>query len=376
MDDELVKIELPLVVAINDDFQKIYIRRSGNGKDGNLFIRKTGDAMIQIKTLDGTVILSNNSTDSIDIMDLLNENDTQFILEGSQLGDAMLTLIGKSQNSEENLDKIAIKVVKSDIVFRRGSAVLASFINETYTHGGIDWETKVTDTYNDGPREITLSDFYNEASNPQLKIRVRLKKEHFMSRRIWAKVFDNMKTKNYLLPTGLPKAWNVFTTSDNYITSNCDEFIREQFRKAVKDVYSELTNPQHKVQFTDTYYANGNVKELASGLHKIPAQFNLPSPGTGTAIAALEAFVNSTEGSAVSNHHFEGTLVTYWFVAGKRYALAASCPLCGEYPPIPWQMMLLTNFPNSPAAIWQEAHLTTVTPDSFMGSEFFETITF
>ncbi len=181
-----------------------------------------------------------------------------------------------------------------------------------------------------------------------------------------------MLTQNYITPTKISKPWNVFSTSDNYETANCNEFIRAQFQKAINDVYFGLTDPQEKTLFENAYYVNDAVKELAPGLHIIPPDFNAISPLPANAITMVEVAVNLLEGSAVSDHYFEGTLVNHWFVNDKRYKFLNSCPTCGEYPPLPWHLLILAKMSETTDKVWQEAHHTTVTPGSFLGSEFFE----
>jgi len=194
--------------------------------------------------------------------------------------------------------------------------------------------------------------------------------------------YDPTLLQNYKRPLG-GKPWNLLTTYDDYLTSNCNEFVHEQFRKAVSDVYSELTDQQQKDQFWDVYCAIDRVKKLVPGEHKIT--WALPVPGARMEVAALElalsSRLSSVQGAATdeTENCFEGKIVEFWRDAGGgRYKLQTkdgsstitSCAECGaDYPPLPWWMVFFTK-------LYQEAHITTTTPDSYFKSPFFEEIAY
>ena len=76
-----------------------------------------------------------------------------------------------------------------------------------------------------GPETITVGQFYARAVTATQR-RVSFKQKNYMAGQIWEKIFDNMMNEQFDNPTGA-KPWNLFTTSDNYTTSNCLEWLHK-----------------------------------------------------------------------------------------------------------------------------------------------------
>ena len=373
--DDLDKNYLPLIVAVNEDTQELTVKKVGlpASYGATLKLKKTGSGTGKVVVKDGnTIILDENISESSDIFSKAENDDLILTLEGASIGGCTLELVLSINNTTIASDQIMVKVVRSDVVFRRGNDGLATLIGETFTHGGIDWEIEIVDVGDFGIQQGSLSDFEAEASNSSLKARVRLKKESYMSRRIWAKVFDNMQSENYARPTGA-KPWNLFTTYDNYETSNCNEFVHEQFRKAVSDVYSEIISLSQSSLFAFIYSDPYNGK-LVPGKHKVTFDSRIPGASMAVVAARTLLYVRAKKEGAVLTeieNHFEGQIIPYFLAPGGRYAAGIQCshPQCPKYPELPLRLFIL-------ATDWEEAHITTTTPECFLGSTFFETITY
>ena len=366
---------LPLIVAINDDIQELIIKKIDISISSGctLKLKKSGNGTAQVVIKNGsTTILGANSSESMDILPQAIASDLILSVDGSAVGECTLELIFSINNTTVTSDQIKVKVVKGDVIFRKGDPTLAELMGETFTHSGIDWEKNVTDV-NPEVQHDSLAGFESYAVAGSPRKRVRINKNCFMSRRIWAKIFDNMDSESYALPTGT-KQWNLFSTYENYITSNCNEFTHEQFRKAVNDVFSELSDSQQRTQFMNAYFAGGSIKKLVFGQHK--TELTLQSPATTLAVMAGEAYLNLKFGTANAEHRLEGEIVMFLQGPNMRYKYGAtSCSVCGDYPSPPWYMWFVLS-QNTMSVTFEEVHITTTTPESFLNSSFFEEITY
>lgn len=194
-----------------------------------------------------------------------------------------------------------------------------------------------------------------------------------MARRVWAKVYDNMDAQAYTMPTSA-HPWNLFTTSTSYLTANCNEFVNEQFRRAMTEVRGELAKPSQQTAFESVWYAGGAASSLAPGKHVV--MFPGEVPHAGPIIFAMETAVNflakKVGATTLFQNHYEGDLLTFWYNpnTGSRYSEGFSCSICGaSYPSPPWYVRPLLE-------LWDEAHHSTHTPDALVGSSFLEEITY
>jgi hypothetical protein len=266
-----------------------------------------------------------------------------------------------------------VKVVRSDIVQRSGNTYLAALIGEARTHSGIDWQQYVTDLYDSGIERTSLATYESLADGGPDKKRLRLKKNLYMAHRVWAKVYDNMDAQAYSLPTSA-HPWNLFTTSTNYTTANCNELVTEQFRRAIGEVHDELTDPSQQTAFESTWYSGGFVNPLATGKHLV--LFPGKSPMAGLTISVMETALNYRSkcvgATTQFQNNYEGEILIFWYntFTVTRYTAGASCSICAtNYPTAPWYVVPFLE-------LWDEAHHSTITPDSFVGSSFFEEITY
>jgi len=191
-----------------------------------------------------------------------------------------------------------------------------------------------------------------------------------MARRVWAKVYDNMSGQTYSLPSDA-KPWNLFTTALDYNTANCNEFVRGQFRKAVADVYAELTLQEQRDAFVAAYYDGSTVRPLIEPRH-LKLFLGPPeiSVGLVNGMVTAEELYSQTHGVSDSFQHvFEGEVVDFWFVplTGNRHDSGHGCAVCGRYPALRWYLL-------PGAELMAEAHHSTITPAAIIDSTFFETI--
>ncbi len=368
-DDDKAEGTLPLVVAVNGDTRELIIRRFDLDGVGTLKIAKSGSGKITLKKQSGSVVLGENSAESADILDDVKSADLTLILDGTEVGDVVIALQFSSDAFTCSVP-FKVKVVKSDVIIRKGDGVIAWLIGEDATHSGIDWGPLVTDIYNPGIEQITLTEFENYATDQTKGVRLRLNKELFMARRVWAKVYDNMSGQTYSLPSDA-KPWNLFTTALDYNTANCNEFVRGQFRKAVADVYAELTLQEQRDAFVAAYYDGSTVRPLIEPRH-LKLFLGPPeiSVGLVNGMVTAEELYSQTHGVSDSFQHvFEGEVVDFWFVplTGNRHDSGHGCAVCGRYPALRWYLL-------PGAELMAEAHHSTITPAAIIDSTFFETI--
>ncbi len=161
--------------------------RAGNHSKGHAYLQLVGDGHFRV-TGPGGMSFTNGQTHA---WAATRDGMDELTVQCYSVGSATLRLCYTNANVSgvSYRSSIKLKGTRSlpSIVFRKGNNTLSRFMGETYTHGGIDWGVKVTDIYTDGPRNITLTEFYDEASDPNLKLRVRFKDQNYMSQRILEK---------------------------------------------------------------------------------------------------------------------------------------------------------------------------------------------
>ncbi len=371
-DDDTGEETIPVIVAINDDTRELIVRKIGISSGGTLKINKTGVGKITLKKADNTTVLADGDSESIDILGDTGAADLVLALDGTEVGNVDLELKFISGDSFYS-DKFKVKVVRSDIVQRSGNTYLAALIGEARTHSGIDWEKYVTDLYDTGIERLSLAAYESLADGGPDKKRLRLKKNMYMARRVWAKVYDNMDGQAYTLPTSA-NPWNLFTTSTNYITANCNELVNEQFRRAITEVRNGLTQPSQQAAFESAWYSGGSAKPLILGKHLV--LFPGKSPMAGPTIFVMETALNYRSkcvgATTQFQNNYEGEILIFWYntFTTTRYTAGSSCSICStSYPDAPWYVVPFLE-------LWDEAHHSTITPDSFIGSSSFEEITY
>jgi hypothetical protein len=370
-DDDVVEETLPVIVAINEDTRELTVRKVGVSSGGTLKIKKTGTGKLTLKKPDGATVLGENDAESVDFLPDAGTADLVLTLDGTAVGDVDLELEFAS-GSFTCSDPFKVKVVRSDVVQRSGNTFLAALIGEARTHSGVDWQKYVTDLYDPGIERISLATYESLADGGPDKKRLRVKKTLYMARRVWAKVYDNMDAQAYTLPTSA-HPWNLFTTSTNYSTANCNELITEQFRRAITEVRGELTKPAQQTAFESTWYSGGTANTPTAGKHLV--LFPGKSPMAGPTIFLMQTALNYRSkcvgATTQFQNDYEGEILIFFF-NGTRYTAGSSCSICGagtSYPYAPWYVIPFLE-------LWDEAHHSTITPDSFVGSSFFEEITY
>jgi hypothetical protein len=164
-----------------------------------------------------------------------------------------------------------------------------------------------------------------------------------MGRRIQARLYDNIKAGSLELPSGA-KPLNLFSSSDNYATTNCLEMIYHQFITAISDVRAELVDPTQRAAFDAAYYTQGAVTPIIT-----PHNYDIPQPVFAAAIAAAQSAATGLPGynPAIWSWDMEPTS-TYdeWIQNG------------------------------GPRVLIVHRVLNIVDPSSFIGSSYFETVEF
>jgi len=371
-EDDAEEENLPVIVAINEDTRELTVRKVGVSSGGTLKIKKTGAGKITLKKSGGATVLGESDSESIDILADAGTADLVLTLDGIDVGDVDLELEFAAGGFSCS-DPFKVKVVRSDIVQRSGNTFLAALIGEARTHSGVHWEKYVTDLYDPGIERISLATYESLADGGPDKKRLRLKKTLYMARRVWAKVYDDMDAQAYPLPTSA-HPWNLFTTSTNYLTANCNELVTEQFRRAITEVRGELTKPSQQTAFESAWYAGGAASPLAAGKHLV--LFPGESPMAGPTIFVMETALNFCSkcvgATTLFQNDYEGEILIFFYnpYTATRYTAGSSCSICAtSYPTAPWYVIPFLD-------LWDEAHHSTVTPDSFVGSSFFEEITY
>jgi hypothetical protein len=138
-------------------------------------------------------------------------------------------------------------------------------------------------------------------------------------------------------------------------------------------VRGELTNPAQLAAFESTWYTGGSANPLTAGKHLV--LFPGKSPTAGPTIFLMETALNyrakCVGATTQFQNDYEGEILIF-FNNGNRYTAGPSCSICGagtNYPSAPWYVVPFLE-------LWDEAHHSTITPDSFVDSSFFEEITY
>ncbi len=119
-------------MAVNDDVRQLNIRQVGVN-NGVVRIKKSGNGKISILNQHGDVILGADDENNSNFLDLVCSKDMVLDLYGEQIGDANLILEYKYRNFTYT-DKLAVKVVQCDIVFRLGSEALGLLYSGEIIH--------------------------------------------------------------------------------------------------------------------------------------------------------------------------------------------------------------------------------------------------
>ena len=326
-------------------------------------IKKTGSGKVSIKRFGSeAVLMGQDATESQELNTLLISGNTMLDLFGYKNGEVNLSLELKLSNQLTVLDSIALRVCNADVIFRAGDAKLAEIIDSTFTHGGVDTgDDRIYDTAEAGISTgtgQTEAAFYASAT-PGYRKRTIFKLDNYMAGRIIEKLHDNLRSGRFENPTA-PVKWNLFTTSNNYSTSNCVEWIHHQWRKAVGDVYGGLTKPEQLHRFSEAYYTGeATVKNLLDG--------TLVKTAVSGPVGYAEAYVlgliggvniHLDDGKAAWDNKFEGEF--YYYYPGYY-----DVPLSN----VPWWVPLTVD-------LHSEGRLITVTAKSYYQSPYFKEVTF
>lgn len=317
---------------------------------------KTGNAKLTVKSKkDNAVLLGESQTESNDIASAVSAEDYELTVEGIENGWAKIALL--VGDSTIPVDPLPIRVLNADVIFRNGSGLLARLINFNVTHGGFDTGNgSVFDIWGGGIERVSVEHFYSVASTP-LRRRVCFRQSNYMAGRIWEKIYDNMYAGKWDIPTGA-KPWNLFTTSDNYDTANCLEWLHFQWKRAVREVYLELEDSGQRASFEASYIVGGDVVPLVPP--DIVPTISGPVGTAETYIAALVAganFMGKREiNPDVFHNEFEGDIILF-------YPSFPTTP----YDQVPWWV------PSS-EELNSRGELRTITPKSYFNSQFFDDV--
>jgi len=250
-----------------------------------------------------------------------------------------------------------IRVLNADIIFRNGSNVLASLVSDNITHGGFDsGDGEVHDIGGSGIQTVTVDQFYAKAVT-STKRRVSFRQTNYMAGRIWEAIYDNVNGQRFDNPTGV-KPWNLFTTSDNYTTANCLEWLQHQWQRAVREVHAELNDTQQKTTFESAYYDGSNVKTLvpASLLTVGPGDLGFPETIVAGLITAANALGKGDIDGNVFHNEYEGDFIVYY--PGYYGVPLDQVPL--------WVQIV--------SELQEQGELRTITPKSYTNSPFYEEV--
>jgi hypothetical protein len=359
--DRQIKSTHPIVMQqalnkTNYNWQRLIIRKIPiSGVPVKLIKTGTESIIIQSYDVPGKLLMDQGQSESIDISQYVSQGDYTVMVRGITSGTGTIGL--EVGTSGTGADPMPIQVLNADVIFRFGNQTLANLINFNVTHGGFDsgdplpspaGTTNIYDIGGNGTEETTRAQFYaNSGDGGATKRRVSFSQNNYMAHRIWKKIYDNMENGAFDNPTG-PIPWNLFTTSDNYDTSNCLEWMHKQWQRAVREVHDELTDAQQISKFESTYYSGEDVANL------VPAD-TIEISGQASVVEAeiqgLETAANYSDiifcnkGSINRNIFyttFEGTSTLYYI-------------------------------PSSPL-LQADYKLNTITPRSFFESPFFEEV--
>jgi Domain of unknown function (DUF4157) len=150
--------------------------------------------------------------------------------------------------------------MSGDIVFRKGSSVLAALIGEEVTHGGLYVGNGLLhDMVAFGNRTVRSTLFFStekgEAADPNVVKVVRFTGP--LKELILPRVLGNIAKRDYWLPSD-PKPWNLFSTADDYRTATCLEYVHAQFLYAIGQLSRDTSlSDAQRIQFRATYFKAG-----------------------------------------------------------------------------------------------------------------------
>ena len=319
-------------------------------------LAKAGDAKIIVKSKQtGATLMLESQSESIDIGAFVSQADYEIRIEGADIGIGTLGL--KVGNAQVHADPIPIRVLNPDIIFRNGSQVLADLVANNISHGGFDsGDGNVHDIGGSGAQTSTIDQFYDAAVSTT-KRRVSFKQTNYMAGRIWEKIFDNMVNERFDNPSGA-KPWNVFTTSENYTTSNCLEWLHKQWQRAVREVYGELQSTGQRQAFEAAYYNAGIVKDLAQVdvIKTVQGKVGLAEAYVAGLVIGADILGKGEIDKDTFHNQFEG---------GYAYFYPGYYGVPLENVPILAQAIL---------DLWSEGQLPTFTPNSYLNSAYFEEV--
>jgi hypothetical protein len=367
--DQQAKSTRPLVVPLKlekpleEAYRKVLLRISPV-RGATFKLRTTGSGKVVVMNDAGGVILGPDSTETPDLTAFLTGEGLALRVIGQGNGSVELVLI-MELGSTVREDRILIKVANADVVFRNGNQALAAIINYGYTHGGIDTgDDRVYDLA--GPGIQTMQDvatFYSKAATIEKK-RMVFSLAQLMGGRVVAKLHDNLKSGNFKNPTS-QAPWNLFSTSENYNTANCLEWVHQQWKNAVEGVYAELSDAGQRSRFQRAYLDPGaTTRDLVEPILVQTPGF--PDPvHLILLLAAAENYVDwsvareDRDAKHLWHNRFEGNrLHLYW--PGYHDTPVKDIPL---------SVILFT-----PQVA--DADLNTITPQSYQNSAYFKEVAY
>ena len=344
--------------------RKIILRTTLIGS-ATLKLHKSGEGKITVHASNGTSVLANDATESSDLVQLLSNGELELKVFGEENGTVNLTVNMHAGSETLVEDKLLLRVVNADLIFRNGNQALANMIAYNYTHGGLDTgDNHVYDIAGSGVQtNQSITTFFSKAATSDKK-RMVFSLSNYMGGRIIEKLFDNLKSGLFENPTA-QEPWNLFTSADDYMTSNCLEWLHHQWMKAAVDVYAELSDNAQKVRFKQAYLeAEGGPSKpmvgsvlLETGPFEDPMAYSLY-------LTALESYIDiqialeDRDNKVLWDNTFEGVQHVY-------YLGWHNTPIAD----VPWYVKV-----NPLSVLLYHGHLRTITPQSYGESALFEEV--